>query len=136
MCVYCHNVDVSPVILYALHTRTIKRPSGRGSRSRREDTDIRGHGQSQSLSMWVSSTEPEITLWGGASLRRGQAHQRQVAGENATATPYDDVPASKVNEDVEKRILSTEGGEKLFSCPVGVIRGHPGVVRHVVLNNR
>lgn len=99
--------------------------------------------------MWLSSTEPEITLWGGAAgrgdaLRSGKPQLRAVAAgaaereraaaaaavvETGMAPPYD--------VDLEGRISGgDEERECLLSAPVAVIPGQPGVIRHVVLNNR
>lgn len=111
--------------------------------------------EGQSLSMWLSSTESEIALWGGEtgggeSLRTGlPAPQRSVPPPpppraptektlSTAATLYDPLANKpKAKEGHARAGVGSEGrGECLLSDPVAVIPGQPGVVRHRILNNR
>lgn len=86
-------------------------------------------GREQSMSMWLSSTEPDMSLWGGkdgggTALRTG----RPTAGmaESSAACQHS----------LEGEDAGLDEGICLLSGPVGMIRGQPGIVRHAVLNNR
>lgn len=98
---------------------------------RRRDAGRGKSGNGQSLSMWLSSTEPDIALWGGEAgggeaLRRGRSEASPAAGKfDASRYP-----------DARQGGLGLDEGGCLLNGPVGVIRGQPGVVRHAVLNNR
>lgn len=85
------------------------------------------------MSMWLSSTVPDITLWGGnggggTELRTGRPATATTASAGKNVGPVD---AGK-----EARGVGLEGGGGLLHGHVGTIRGEPGVVRHTVLNNR
>lgn len=105
--------------------------------------------------MWLSSTEPEITLWGGpagggdvlqsgkpqtrvsavaaARRKRAAAAAAAVGGRGAVAVE----PAPPYDHDLDTpTMVWDEEGECVLSGPVAVIPGQPGVVRHVLLNNR
>lgn len=135
------------------------------------------------MSMWLSSTEPSITLWGGeggggAALGRGRRRSPTPSGGTvALAASYSDFSAAGAipvaaeaetdffidgdaglssfppcpnsdygngdgcgdgdgDSDRERRVVGVGEDACLLRGPVGVIRGQPGVVRHVVLNNR
>lgn len=89
------------------------------------------------MSMWLSSTEPSISLWGGEAgggkaLRTGRpaAAAAEAAGTEAGNSDVYDFP------DAEGDGIGIDESMGLLDGPVGVIRGQPGVVRHTVLNNR
>lgn len=82
--------------------------------------------------MWLSSTGPDIDLWGGVAgggetLRAGGAKGPPPSGTSTASGP-------KVVDEVEG--AAPVDGTYVLGGPVEVLRGHPGVVRHVVLNNR
>lgn len=76
--------------------------------------------------MWLSSTAPDITMWGGAT-GGGDLLRTGLAAAESSSLSCDD---SGWERD------GGEGEASLLDGPVGIIKGRPGVVRHVVLNNR
>lgn len=114
-----------------------------------------GGGHEGALSMWLSSTQPHIALWGGGS-GGGEALRSGRPAATATTT----AAAAAVDGDAEADMDVFDvfpayadgaaeggggggGGEAgldvggcLLGAPVGMIRGQPGVMRHVILNNR
>ncbi len=110
------------------------------------------------MSMWLSSTQPHIALWGGGgggggggdgfSLRSGRpsgvgvaaAAENGEAGSGAAApeADMDDVfeMAAAYGDGAREGSPGNGNGGCLLDAPVGVIRGQPGVMRHVILNNR
>ena len=78
--------------------------------------------------MWLSSTEPDITLWGGREGGAGAALQRGYPSSNSS---------TYASSRLKKRDGGlVEAGKGLLGSPVAVIRGQPGIVSHMVLNNR
>ncbi|CAM9689503.1 unnamed protein product, partial [Ectocarpus fasciculatus] len=114
----------------------------------------------QPMSMWLSSTQPHIALWGGEAsggglaLRSGRPAAAAGAADMAVADGVGDRAAEEDDMEVdvfdvtpafaedpaegggEAGGVGGEGGGCLLDAPVGLIRGQPGVVRHKVLNNR
>lgn len=110
--------------------------------------------------MWLSSTQPHIALWGGdsgggAALRSGRQAATMTASASVSADGEvgTDSVAAEANMDVFDVTLAyadgpaegeAGGGEVvglvdercLLEAPVGMIRGQPGVMRHIILNNR
>lgn len=108
--------------------------------------------------MWLSSTQPQIALWGGEAGGGGKALRagRPVAVVKAAAAAADggaDRTDAEENVDIFDVTPpyaedATEAGGSgggggglddgacLLDAPVGMIRGQPGVVRHIILNNR
>lgn len=107
------------------------------------------------MSMWLSSTQPHIALWGGGSgrdgkvLRSGRPPAAAAAmanvevgnGSSSAAAPDADMDVF----DVTPPFAEAEGGRGaggideggcLLDAPAGTIRGQPGVMRYKVLNNR
>lgn len=89
------------------------------------------------MSMWLSSTEPDITFWGGytgggTTLRSGGLladYNSNSSIAPASGSYYVTLGKGGVG-------LESGTGKSLLERPVAVIRGQPGIVRHVVLNNR
>eukprot|EP00903_Cladosiphon_okamuranus_P010963 g10354.t1 len=119
-------------------------------------------GREGSLSMWLSSTQSHIALWGGAggggaALRSGRPSataSASVTADGDTGTDsvaaeaymdaFDVTPAYTDEAEEGGGGGETGGGEMmglddggcLLDAPVGIIRGQPGVTRHIILNNR
>ena len=113
--------------------------------------------------MWLSSTLPHIALWGGdrgggAALQSGRPAASAASAATATATADGDTGAASAAAEADLDVFDVtpayaddtaegeeeEGGREaglddggcLLDSPVGMIRGQPGVMRHVILNNR
>lgn len=109
--------------------------------------------------MWLSSTQPSIALWGGGSgggtaLRIGRPAGTAMTTATATAGDGDagttssaaaaeaaDVDVFDVTPAYTDGAAEGGGGGRggegcLLDGPVGIIKGQPGVMRHVILNNR
>ncbi|CAM9124711.1 unnamed protein product, partial [Scytosiphon promiscuus] len=125
-----------------------------------------GSGPEQPMSMWLSSTQPHIALWGGEAGGDGQAlrsgrpaaapiaaaaadgggvSSSSVMGEGGVGV-FDVTPPFAGDETETKGGGEAGGGGRggggiddggcLLEAPIGMIRGQPGVMRFKVMNNR
>lgn len=102
------------------------------------DRISRGREQSgSSMSMWLSSTKPDITFWGGYAGGGTTLRSGGLLGDyNSNSSIAPETGSYFMTLGKGGVGLESGNGKSLLERPVAVIRGQPGIVRHVVLNNR